>query len=146
MMKRRKSLNDELSADIKRLGKLDKDITLLKAEMSNLQVEAVDITDRLANSLQEGDYTVGRWLLNVNDKLTKGRVSPSWKGIAETVQKAIPIIKQDLIGKLPEHTSAFRKFAAKMAKTYDDAYQSNTKVGDDTTKTNVSISRIASKN
>ena len=145
MPSRKRKMNDDHAALIKRMGSLGKKRDDAASALSVIDEEIIVIQHSLSEELAEGNYTAGRWVCKVTDKEITGRSSTSWKTVATAIKGGLNQIKQEHVEKFPEATSALKKMAKRIHGFYDDTLDANTKVGPDRIDVQVSVERLSSK-
>ena len=144
-MPRKRKMNDEHAAFIKKLGSLSKQRDAAMATLSDIDEQIMTIKNMLAEELAEGNYTAGRWVCNIKDKTVTGRKNTKWKSVAEDMNNGADTVCNDLGQKYPEAEAVLNKAARRMHKVYNDSYEAQTTQGEDSTTVIVTVERLSSK-
>ena len=89
---------------VKRLIKADLAMKTAVAALGQASEEVRQAKEVVASLLPNGAHRFGKWVVNIYDKIHKGRRAPSWKSIAEHLQESILKIQSKLLG---EYSSMF---------------------------------------
>lgn len=130
---------------VRALANMYKKKAELQAEIGEIDEKIVMVENSLHKRLGDGAHKVHNWAVKISTKVIKGRKTPSWSKIAQQVKKSLEIVKNNLTEShsySEEIVDIVNTYFMMMTDYYDRAVEENTKIGNDSEKTNIELMRL----
>jgi hypothetical protein len=113
---------------VKRLIKADLAVRTASAVLADANEELSQAREQVSSLLPNGGHRFGKWVVNIYDKVHKGRRAPSWKSIAEHLEASILKIQGKMLGEYsPMYHPPILAFAQQAQVAYSEGQNLHTK-------------------
>ena len=142
-MTKTEKLNQDVENTIKKLGRTIEAQKELSEQLAKISEKRAELEATLGETLESGVYTTDDWVCKVFNQISKGRSSPSWKKISESIASGIDVIGEDLTKRFPEAEQVISKMSKRLHKRYEEAVETNTTVSPDKETTVINVERVS---
>lgn len=133
----RKEVADTLGTLSAKAEKLQAKLTGIYSKMELAKAEAIEV-------FGTGTHIEGDWVLDIAEKVSKGRKSTSWAKVSAAVKDQVPILRDKVIKKYPEAEKPLITLGRRLVAAYDENVELNTKTGEDKLTVTVKITEAVS--
>ncbi|MHA1666048.1 MAG: hypothetical protein ACTSW7_01600 [Candidatus Thorarchaeota archaeon] len=124
----------------KKLFRLKKEKEELLEKLKEYNEKIAKEEERVVDLFEEGHHTIGKLIIIVLKKISKGRAYPSWKNIAEDMNSGVDEFRDSLIDNDYDAKTA-NKFAKIMKGAFERTKEKHTTKKEDTETTTVDIKK-----
>ena len=136
-------MSHDTKREIKELGPLMEEMNELSAKVTSISKQIEIRKASVLSSLGVGNFTIKGWICQIEEKISKGRTSTSWKSVAEGVKESYLEIESAMTEKYPEHEDVIHKVFKKLLRTYMATIDTFTTPSQDKVNTTISVIRVS---